>query len=234
MKLLSLLFLLFTVSTTTSAQLASKVMKLKNGSDITKNVPVRDRYLYDEFYEGKVHFRNGTISIASLNYSLFHGEIQFITPQKDTLLLRDNDYVKKISINSDIFYFDRSHGHVQAIRDFEKVKLGKQQRLLVMGHEKYAGYSEYSETSAISSYSHFSNSNGEMQKLETNDKLLLRKKSIYYLIDQNLRFSSANRVNFIKIFPGHRTKISSFIKDNNTDFLKENDIVKLLEYCQSL
>ena len=228
-----LLVLLILICTNLNAQNSDKTLRVKNGSDIRKTIPVRDRYLYEEFKEGKVYFRNGNTSKSPLNYSLFHREIQFISPTKDTLLLGDNDFISKIIIQSDTFYFDRSHGHIQKIGNYGKVKLGKQQMLLIMGNEKYAGYNEYSGTAAVSNFSNFSNRNGELMQLESNVKLIVRRKSDYFLIDQNFRFALPNRANFLKLFPEKRRDITAYLKENETDFLNENDIVKLLEFCQA-
>jgi len=232
MRIITIFFVL--LCTQVTAQVADKMHRVKNGADIRKTLPTRDRYLYEKFQNGNVYFRNGTISQSPLNYSLFHGEIQFISASKDTLLLLDNDFISKVIIQKDTFYFNRGIGHVQGIGRFGKVRLGEQQRLLVMGHEKYAGYSEYSGTSAISSYSHFTNSNGEMQQLEANDKLMLRRKHIYFLIDQNLQFVFAGRTGFVKLFPRNKRDINDFIKKHETNFSTEKDIISLLEFCQSL
>jgi len=230
MKILSVLLML--ICTNLNAQSTDKTLRVKNGSDI-RTVPVRDRYLYDGFKEGKVYFRNGNTSKSLLNYSLFHGEIQFISPQKDTLLLGDNDFISRIVIQSDTFYFDRNLGHVQKIGTYGKIKLGKQQKISITGNEKHTGYSGYSGTASVASYSNFTNRNGELQQLQSNDKLILRRKSDYVLIDQNYRISSANRTNFMKLFPDRRREITAYLKENETDFMNENDVVKLLEFCQA-
>lgn len=232
MKTLSIFFIFICINL--KAQSPDKVYRVKNGSDIRKTIDTRDRYLYEQFQDGKVYFRNGNTSRSPMNYSLFHGEIQFIGPQKDTMLLSDNDFISKIIIRSDTFYYDKSCGHVQAVKNFGKVKLGRQPKLLIAGTEKNAGYSEYLGTSAITHYSDFVNSHGERQKLEATDKLMLRRRFNYFLIDKNHRFSNASRTGIMKLYPGSKKEISDFVKTNETDFLKENDIVKLLEYCQSL
>ena len=229
-----LLILLILTHAKVSAQSNDKTHRIKNGADIRTTIPVRERYLYEEFKEGKVYFRNGNISKSPLNYSLFHKEIQFISPSKDTLLLSDNDFISKIIIQSDTFYYDRSHGHVQKIGTYGKIKLGKQQKILIRGNEKYTGYGDYSGTASVASYSNFSNRNGELQQLQTNNKLILRQKSDYFLIDQNQRFSLADRASLMRLFPDKRKDITTFIKSNETNFTEESDLVKLLQFCQSL
>ena len=229
-----LLILLIMSCAELNAQSNEKIHRIKNGSDIRATIPARERYLYEEFREGKVYFRNGNTSKSPLNYSLFHREIQFISPSKDTLLLSDNDFISKIIIQSDTFYYDRNHGHVQKIGTYGKVKLGKQQTILVKGNEKHTGYGEYSGTASVASISNFSNRNGELQQLQVNNKLILQRISDYFLIDQNLRLSPADRAGFMRLFPDSRKDITAFLKSNETDFSSENDLVKLLEFCKSL
>lgn len=226
--------LFFIAPLCTSAQINNPVFKIKNEGDIRTVITPGDRYLYDGFREGKVYFRNGKISVANLNYSLFHGEIQFIGPRKDTLLLTDNDFISKIIINSDVFYYSKKQGHVQNIGDFGKVILGLKQKLLFLGNEKNAGYNEYTSTSAVSSYSHFTNRNGEIQALKSDANLLFRKHSDYYFIDRNLMFNIANRANLVKMYPDHKKAINNYLKDAEINFLNEKDLLKVLAFCQTL
>lgn len=234
MKNLFVIFLFFVAPLYTSAQISNPVFRVKNGGDIRTVITVKDRYLYDGFQDGKVYFRNGKVSAARMNYSFFHSEIQFINPNNDTLLLNDNEYISKIVINNDVFYFEKKQGHIQNIGEYGKVILGRKQKLLFMGNEKHAGYDEYSSTSAVSSYTHFTNRNGEMQALKSDDKLILRKKSDYFLIDQNLRPNFANRVSLLKIYPDHKRTLNNFLRENQINFLDEKDLIKVLEFCRSL
>lgn len=234
MKSLFAIFLFFVAPLYASAQINNRAFRVNNGGDIRTVISTRDRYLYDGFREGKVYFRNGRVSVARLNYSFFHSEIQFINPKNDTLLLSDNDFISRIVINNDVFYYQKKQGHIQNIGDYGKVMLGRKQQLLFMGSEKNAGYNQYSSASAVSSYSHFTNRNGEIQTLSSGDKLILRKKTDFYLIDRNLRFSLANRAGLLKIYPDHKKALNNYLKDNQINFLEENDLVKTLEFCQSL
>jgi hypothetical protein len=234
MKTLSFIVLCFYISLNASAQIHNPVFRIKDGGDIRTVSTPRERFLYDGFQMGKVYFKNGKISVARLNYSFFHGEIQFIGPQKDTLLLTENDFISNIIINGDHFYFEKNQGHAQNIGEYGKIILGRKQQLLFFDKEKNSGYNEYTSSSPVSSYTHFTNSNGETQALKSDSKLLFRKHSYYYFIDRNRKFNIANRVNLVKIYPDHKRAINNYLKDAGINFLDENDLVKVLLYCQSL
>ncbi|SKB85427.1 hypothetical protein [Dyadobacter psychrophilus] len=210
------------------------IYRVKNGSDVNKVIPFEQRYQFSKFQDGRVLFRNGKISRAPMNYSLVHGEVLFVDAKKDTLMFIDNEYINKIFVGDAIYYYTKDHGHVHAINDFDGVKLGNKQFLVRMGNEKYASYERYSSTSAISSYTSFINSNGNFQDLESNVKVVLKRRSIFFLIDQNDRVMFATRPNLLKIYSKNKRKLSEYLKDNQTSFEKEEDLKNALEFASRL
>ena len=224
----------FLISAASFAQNAGNIYKVKNGTDVSKAIPFEERYQYDSFLNGKVYFRNGKISTAKLNYSLFHGEVQFINLLNDTLMLVDNDFIDRIEIGHDIFYYVKKNGHIRQKNNFGKIILAEKQKLVITGKEKYSAYDQYSATSAISSYSSFNNGNGVALGLKGNDKAILRRKSVYYFIDQNHRFYLAKRTSLFKIYPDQKTILNNYIKENKVNFEDEKDLVDLLQFSTSL
>ncbi|WP_439559604.1 hypothetical protein [Dyadobacter sp.] len=206
MKYLSLL--LFTTLLTGSAkgQYGKDSYQVKTGNDANKVIPYEGRYQFPDFREGEVFFRNGNSSKAKMNYSRVHGEVMFISPARDTMLFANADYINRIHIADDIFYYQKGHGHVRLERDLGNVKLGRKEFLAKMDHEKNAAYGQYSSTSAITSYSTFVNSTGEYQFLHVNERVMLAKRAIFFFIDQNNVLYVANRNNFLKVFPRRRVQ----------------------------
>jgi len=235
MKTYFIFLFYFLICAEVFAQKTKDFYKVKSGTDISKMLPFEERYQFGKFQEGKVYFRNGKIVTANLNYSIVHGEVQFVNFKKDTLLLTDHDFIDRIAINDHVFYYLEGHGHIQQKADFSKIKLAEKQFLVVMGREKYAAYDQYSATSAISSYSGYtSGTAGAFSPLQGIDKVILRKRFSYFWIDKNQRISNANKANLLKIFPKYKHELNEFVKDNNTDFNKEDDLIKILEYTDSL
>jgi len=228
-------FAIFLLITSTSfAQNTRDIYRIKEGTDIAKSFPYSDKFQFEEFRDGMVYFRNGRTSKAKLNYSMVHGEVLFISAQKDTLLLTENDFIERIQMGPEVFYYMKNHGHLRQKAAFDKVALVEKLFLAVKGNEKYAAYDQYSESSAISSYSSYTNANGVKQTLEGSGKVLLKKQSMYFLMDRNKRFSPANKASLLRIFPSHKKNIMAYVKDQSIDFDSEADLVKVLAYSNSL
>lgn len=230
-----LLFLLsFAIQICAQAQVSNDVVRVKNGSDITKLMPFTDRFQYESFKDGKVFFRNGRVVNAKLNYSLPHGEVQFVDAKKDTMILTDKNFISKITIAADTFFYSEKHGHVRKIADFGDVGLAEKQFIAQIGSERHSAYNQYTSTSAISTYSSFTNSSGMQQALEGNDKVLIKKRAVYFFIDKNQDLHLANKGSILKVFPKHKKAINQYFKDNKTEFEDLKDISAALEYASSL
>jgi hypothetical protein len=217
-----------------NAQNAGDEMKVKNGSDITKSLKYSDRFSYPSFLDGKVYFRNGRVVNAKLNYSLPHGEVQFVDAKKDTLILNDKNFIDKITIAADTFYYYQHHGHVRKVAGYNRVSLAEKQILGTNGVERYAAYNQYSSTSAISTYSSFVNSNGQPQTLEGSDRIALKKRFVYFFLDQNRDIYLATKGNLVKVFPRHKKALHTYFKENKVEFANPEEIVKTLEFASSL
>lgn len=234
MKNSFLILLLSGIGAAAFAQNTHPVFRVKDVNDISKIIPYKDRFQFEQFQDGKVYFRNGKVTAAKLNYSYIYAEIMFINPKKDTLLLADLDYINFVSIADHSYFYFKGHGHIEQIEDFGQVNLGKKSYYLNMGNEKYAAYGQYSSTSAISSYSSFINQDGMIQFLKGNNKVVMKKNASYYFIDRNKQFLVANRQNLLKAYSSHKKEINQYLKQKNPDFEQEPDLKQVLAFCSTL
>jgi hypothetical protein len=234
MKILLIFVLFFFLPKVLSAQKGRESYQVGSATDVNKVIPYAGRYQYPAFTDGQVHFRNGKTSNAKMNYNLVHGEVMFISLLRDTLLFADNNFVDRVQIGNSVYYYNPGHGHIEIAGNYGDIKLGKKQFLAQLGHEKYAAYGQYSSTAAISSYSTFMNKQGEFRYLDTNEKVLMKRRAVYFLIDKNQRFYLANRANLLKIFPSQKSAISRFLRDNEINLEVEPDLEKTLEFCSTL
>ncbi len=215
------------------AQVAKNSYHVPNNSDITRTIPFKDRYLLENFRKGLVYFRNGSKSEARLNYSFFHAEIQFIDEKKDTLLLAESEFVSKVTIDDLLFYYLPKQGYIQQIGDFNKVRLGRRQKLIMADTEHRTAYGGYSSTASVNSLTTYVDRQGQQQKLNAGTNVIMRNAATYFFMDQNQRFYSASKANLSKIFPKHKDEISQYFKEHDVNFLIEQDMVSLLEYCKA-
>lgn len=234
MRSILLILLLSLIGPVAFAQNAGPVYRIKEFSEISRIIPFKDRFQFEQFQDGKVHFRNGKVSVAKLNYSVVYAEIMFINSKKDTMLLADPDYINFVTLADRTYYYLKGHGHIEQIASYGRQSLGKKIFYMNMGNERYAAYGQYSSTSAISSYSSFINQDGRIQALKGNNKVVMKKHAAYFFMDRNERFLNANRQNLLKAFPANKKEINQYLKQYNPDFEQETDLKKLLEFCSSL
>ena len=228
------LLLYFVLTNDLLAQTKKESYRVPDNSDITKTIPVKDRFLLENFGKGTVYFRNGSRSEALMNYSYFHSEVQFIDQKNDTLLLASNDLVNRIVIGDMVFYYLPQHGHIQQIGVFDKVRLGKRQKLVMSDTEHRTVFGGKSTTSTISPYTTFNDSKGQTRGLSSATNIIMRRADSYFWIDENQRFYPANKVNLTKIFPKQKQQLNDYLHQNSVNFSDEQDLIKLLEYSKGL
>jgi hypothetical protein len=234
MKLFHTILFLLTVFTFLHAQNISSDMKVKNGSDVTKSLPYAERFHYDAFREGKVVFRNGRVVNAKMNYSIPHGEIQFIDPKNDTLILNDKVLMDKIIIDADTFFYYQHYGHVRKIAGYKQVSFAEKQILGTAGTERNAAYNQFSATTAISTYSNYTNNAGKQDYEGGSDKILLKRRYVYYFLDRNRNIYTATKGNLLKVFPRQKRALNQYLKTNKLDFHNPRDIVQAMVYASDL
>lgn len=214
------------------AQVPKSSYHVPNNSDVTKTISFSDRYLFETFRKGIVYLRTGGRAESLLNYSFFHGEIQFIDAKKDTLLLADGQLVSRIVIDDRIFFAVPEHGHIQQMAVYDKIRLGRKQKLFIADTQHQGAFGGYSSTSSISTYSTYTDARGHMQRLNPGSNVIMRKGITYFWIDQNQRFYPANKANLLKILPKKRREINDYFNANKVNFSNETEVIKLLEFCQ--
>ncbi len=213
----------------------TKYTKIKDESNIVKEIPNNQQYQYLVFKPGKVTFKTGSSSIARFNYNLLLGEMHFIHPQQaDTLSLTDEFTIKYVIVQPDTFYYDSKQGYVKVLTPYKPVRLAVQQQLNVLNSEKEGGYGQSSAVSAIRQYSTYTDTNGQIRKLTIKGDVILTKVNSFFILDQNFRLYPATKTNVITIFKKYKSKVVAYIKDNEVDFNQESDLTKLLQFCSNL
>jgi len=200
---------------------------VKAGESIAASLGDSIIYHYPEFTGGVVHLKNGTLSHASLNFNLVTGEMQFITPSKDTLAIANESSIDHITIQNDTFYFDKFF--IQLIHGNTDAKLGKIEIIKQTNVEKQGAYGQMNSTGSIDAIDSYYSS-GQMYKLAESTTVTMRKSIILFIGDKNNHFLPANKKNISKLFGKKNSTVESFIKENKIEFNKEDDLIKLVDY----
>lgn len=212
----------------------NQTFRVKANSDLSKSLPVKDRYLYPQFRDGTVTFFNGTTANAKLNYNLMLGEIQFVGVARDTLSLANEQTIKQIQIGEQVFYYDVTNGYVASLATYAPVQLVAKTMFRVGAVEKMAGMGKSSGTSSIKEVNTLSTGNSSMQRLASQGDVVLSKERIYFLMDANNRFYKANKSGFLKLFSKNKKAIESYLEEQKIDFQNVEDLKKALAHCVQL
>ncbi len=182
-------------------------------------------YQHPQFTLGKVLYRNGTETEALLNYNNLSGDIEFIGPKKDTLVIGKDlmPTIKKIMINGHNYFYNE--GYFEEVKDNASGKLLKKQIYMVVNRERMGAYSQYTSLSAITSYNTlFDRGGGMLGSLKVNEKIILSLQSQYFFGDKNDNFLPATKKNLVKSYPSKKVQIDGYLEQHKVDFKNIEDL----------
>src|SRR5882757_1882910 len=218
--------LLFTTLTLlTCSAFAQKVENITvKGSEVSAFIS-KEVYRYPDFRKAKVYFKNSDSAGGKMNYNYLLQTMQFIGPQKDTLVVADEANIKYISIGLDSFFYDK--GFYEWVASGSKTRLAIKHTLkLLAGSQKVGAYGIASSTGGIQSQDAFRGFIGTAG-LDINEVFQFVKETGYYISTGNKHFVEFNKKNLENLFPKKEDKIEDFIKTNKINFTKEQDVVDL-------
>ncbi len=222
----NILFLIFTwvvCSLNVSAQ-TSQPIRVKAGEDLYEKL-AKEIYLYPKFILGTVVFRDGKESQANFNFNMLNGEMQFVDPKGDTLSIANELTIKYISVALDSFFYNE--GYLQLVSGNNAAKLARKQLIKVVDKQKIGAYDQPSSAGSITSYSSISN---DLRTIQLNIKqdVIMAKQTTFYIGDKYNNFLRASKKNLLKAFSKKETVLNNYLKENNVDFNKEEDLTKLI------
>jgi len=185
-------------------------------------------YHYPNFKIGKIFFRNNTITDARLNYNYLNGEVEFISPNNDTLAISKEQMlnIARVIIDTSTFFYNK--GYLELVAQNSVGRLLKKQQFDVLKREKIGGYGQPSSTSAIESYGSFKESYGTRQfNLKVRENITLVLKTNYFFGDQYHEVLPATKKNIYKVYPTKKELIDSYLKENEVDFKKPEDLKRI-------
>ncbi len=133
-----------------------KTYKVNPGEKVMQALPNEALYMYPQFKDATVNFKNGRAGSSKLNYNRLLDEIQFIN-KEDTLSLGDEETISSIYIDKDTFYYFQ--GFVKKMDDVKNVRFASKKVLGLSNKQRLGGMGELSSAS-IETYEKISSSQG--------------------------------------------------------------------------
>lgn len=188
-----------------------------------QNDPV---FIFEQFLNGKIHFKNHSITIVPMNYDAVNDKMYFkrdgtlmelvnlaavdsvVWGRKVCFICHNGTFMEKIKLQ---------HGNVFIRWRVKSINIGSRGAM---------GSITQSKVERIYSANNRRTHTADIYRLQnTND---------YYLW-MGGKYQKANTLKqILKLFPEQRTSIEAFVEEKHTDFHKPISVLELLDYCLSI
>lgn len=189
-------------------------------------LPVLARYCYETFIPGTVHFRSGTISRATLNYSHLHRQMQFIRAG-DTLSLTNETDIKFVVVGTDSFYFVQKYWLKQLAAQ-GPVKLAEHKLLDYANNEKMGAYNGKS-LGSVERVQSIDNVGLIDKSYVAREELIFVERNFYYFSDRFGNFVQASRKNLIDLFGKSHPDLPKYLSDTKPNYYRRQDMLAIMD-----
>lgn len=223
------IFLLLFVTHLGSYSQANERIYVNSGPDQWENL-LKAVYLYPEFREGMVEFKNGQRFMRPMNYNRIAGTIEFISEKKDTAAFADEAGVNHVNIGGDIFVFTPV---CLRFVSSKKVKLYVYEKMKIGDKQKIGAFGIPNSGSAIETVDRIED-NQRTYKLNPNETVILKKSTSYYIQTSTSEILPANKKNVVTLFSKNEDAVKEYLKTKNVNFNKSSDMIELVNYLDTL
>jgi len=225
---LAFTIMLLTLASLSNAQKHEQFI-INPGERPAEAIPDSAQYAYPLFVRGGITFRDDRSSgTARLNYNYLFEEMMFLNTKGDTLAIDDAATIRQIVINTDTFYF--SNVFIKQMTTYGDIKLGRREFFRISNIRK-TGAMGLPTSNTVESFKAVSTAS-DLRTLVVQEVLTLEKMTQFYFGDKFNKFQLANRNNLLELFPEKRKLIKAYLKETNVNFIREDDIIKLLAYLR--
>lgn len=194
-------------------------------NDIPKQLT---QYLFPEFTEGSVLQKSGTVIKTQLNYNTLTQEMIF--KQGDQYLALDRIWeIDTVFLNNKKFIPGNNMFYEADAKTPVALLIQYSSDIIPPGNETGFGKSQ---TSAVTNVTDLKRS-GRAYALSLPDEYSFRNKTTYFLKKGEEITIAGNLKDVKKVFAGKETLIDDYAKKNKVSFKKTDDVVKLIEFCNS-
>ena len=193
-----------------------------------RNVKQLTQYLFPEFKEGSVLQKNGNVTKTMLNYNTLTQEMIFKQGDQN-LALADPASVDTVYLNNRKFVFINNAFYDVALNDTIGLYIQYTSDIISSGAETGFGKTQTSAASGITDLK----SSGKAYALTLTNEYTIKNKTNYFL-KKDGKFIAANNIKDVKkVFAGKEALIDDYAKKNKVSFKNADDVIKLVEYCNS-
>lgn len=192
------------------------------------------QYIYKEFQNGQIQYKDKQISKAKLNYNTLLDEVHFINEQGKIMTVANPQDIALITIGKVFLIPGPNLGYYEIIEN-GNISLLFKWKCKVIEKAKTGAYGLANSTHKIEQLDKVISLNMTYDNYELEKSQIA---NISVVITPYLKKGSkiipANKLKgFFKAF-GHKTEIQQFINQNPIDFSREENLVRLTKFCNTL
>jgi hypothetical protein len=225
-----LFFLLLTICLSSLASLAQEEFVVP--ASRTSTWP----YLFGDFSNAKILDNNGKVQHMTVNLNLLNEEMQYLN-NGEIMQIYPPENVQSITVNHMLFIF-ANKWFLQVVAKGEPMLVKRfhgNMNDVVETTGAYGTQSTVSSTHGMSSIDlgGINNMNYEyLKKGKESGKNFSVETTYYFKLGNQL--VPVSKKQSLKLFPEQKSKIKNYIKQQNIDFKKQSDILKLTEFMNNL
>jgi hypothetical protein len=226
-----LFYLAAALTTATFAQAQNTEKKVVKAGDIVANaISENGAFRFRQFTEGNFRLKDGTKNSARFNYHYISGEMLYLNTKGDTLALAIPEQVEYIAIGESKFIYENRAFH-EVLLTTPSASLAKKIKIHIE-NEKTGGYGS---SAPSSSQDQLRNVNYSSNFYQLSYDVAILKTTSFYWIDTKNNLQPATKKNALKmVAKDKQPKLEAFIEENKTNFNREDDLRKLLNFASSL
>jgi len=187
------------------------------------------QFLYPEFSIGVVKLKSGEIHTVKMNYNTISEKMVFY--QNGTLMDLDKPEIVDNIVLQNAKFVSIENVFYEVLVN-APIALYIQHKSDLTSSEKPAGYGSSSQTAASTPISELHNDKAYNLKLPENFKVIPA--PVFWVRMNGVMYKFASERQFLKIFPAEVAKLKKFINQNNLNIKRQDDLIKLVTYCNEL
>ena len=190
-------------------------------------------YLFDEYREAIFFLTGEGAGKALMNYNMLTGEMLYIAHDGDTLALANPKKVTNIRFGKREFIYT-SKGYVEILaetNDYQTLLVHR--KIKITDIKKQGAFGTTTGTVGIDNVPVMVKGKHN-RSLLVNNEATFKKEITYYLQKGKSLYLGATVANFQKLFgKEQKERINNYIKEAKIDLNKEEDIIRLFNFCAS-
>ena len=186
-------------------------------------------YLFPSFGDATVKMRDGRSVTYQMNFNTLLCDMQFINRKGDSLVITNPADIDSILLDSCSFIYDYKKGYFQILAVCGAVSLAVH-RQTTFDPVPFGAMGAKSQVGGVEMINSVSNRQGTVP-LTLNEDIYVLKRTSFLLYYKGGGIENAGKADFMRIYNGDKKSFDQFVKTNQIDFNKPDDLEKLFKFC---